>query len=72
MGGQLQPYIAYLLRLWLAPGDQRSGWRASLEDPHTGDRVGFGSLEQLFAFLAEQAADAEQRSNGTKGGGNTA
>jgi len=25
-----------------------------LEDPRTGKRIGFASLEQLFAFLMEQ------------------
>jgi len=46
-------YRAYLLRLWRSETlDQ--GWRASLEDPHTGERIGFASLEQLFAFLMEQ------------------
>jgi len=46
-------YRSYLLRLWRAETlDQ--GWRASLEDPRTGERIGFASLEQLFAFLMEQ------------------
>jgi hypothetical protein len=28
-------------------------WRASLEIPETGKRMGFASLEQLFAYLIE-------------------
>jgi hypothetical protein len=28
---------------------------AHSEDPHTGERIGFASLEQRFAFLMEQA-----------------
>ena len=46
-------YQAYLLRLWLADGETTSTaeWRVSLEDPHTGKRLGFASLEHLFAFL---------------------
>jgi len=47
-------YRAYLLRLWRASGDECSLWRASLEDPHTGERRGFADLESLFAFLKEQ------------------
>jgi len=48
-----EKYRSYLLRLWRAETlDQ--GWRASLEDPHTGKRIGFASLELLFAFLMEQ------------------
>ncbi len=46
-------YRAYLLRLWCADTLDRC-WRASLEDPRTGQRIGFASLEQLFAFLMEQ------------------
>jgi hypothetical protein len=41
------------LRLWCAE-TRDPCWRASLEDPHTGKRIGFASLEQLFAFLMEQ------------------
>ena len=46
-------YQAYLLRLWLADKEATSTaeWRVSLEDPHTGKRLGFASLEHLFAFL---------------------
>ncbi len=46
-------YRSYLLRLWCAETPDQC-WRASLEDPHTGERIGFASLEQLFAFLMEQ------------------
>ncbi len=55
-------YRSYLLRLWRVetPG---LCWRASLEDPHTGERIGFASLEQLFAFLMEQV---EGESKGVK------
>jgi len=46
-------YRAYLLRLWCAETPDQC-WQASLEDPHTGKRIGFASLEQLFAFLMDQ------------------
>jgi hypothetical protein len=46
-------YRVYLLRLWRAETPD-PGWRASLEDPHTGKRIGFASLEQLFTFLMDQ------------------
>ena len=50
---QLDPnqpkYHSYLLRLWETP----QGWHASLDDPHTGKRLGFASPEQLFAHLME-------------------
>lgn len=53
-------YLSYLLRLWRVSGDQgarRGGdvnWRASLESPHSGERVGFAGLEELFDFLLRQ------------------
>ena len=49
-------YQAYLLRLWPTRphGTEPAVWRASLENPHTGQRLGFASLEQLFAYLIEQ------------------
>ncbi|HDN80610.1 MAG TPA: hypothetical protein ENG33_09120 [Chloroflexi bacterium] len=50
-------YQAYLLRLWeerpASPG--RPGiWRFSLEDPRTGQRYGFTTLEALMDFLRKQ------------------
>jgi hypothetical protein len=47
-------YRAYLLRLWRTDASDAAVWRASLEDSRTGERIGFASLEQLFAFLMEQ------------------
>ncbi len=52
-----------MLRLWRAgdapaPG-QAAAWRASLESPHTGERIGFGSLMELFAFLTEEVMHCE-------------
>jgi hypothetical protein len=51
-------YIAYLLRLWQVASDGAPAWRASLEDPRTGERLGFGSLEQLVAFLHALTGEA--------------
>ena len=47
-------YHAYLLRLWRVNAGESQIWRASLEDPYTGERLGFADLPELFAFLAEQ------------------
>lgn len=44
-------YHSYLLRLWRAADHEKPLWRASLEEPATGKRVGFIGLEALFAFL---------------------
>ena len=59
MASEPRRYQAYLLRLWQVLGDDGApAWRASLEDVHTGERQGFGSLEQLLAFLLEETASA--------------
>ena len=49
-------YQVYLLRLWSANVSRTglSSWRASLENPHTGERLGFANLEQLFTYLMQQ------------------
>ena len=56
-------YRGYLLRFWEERSDHHDGpvvWRFSLEDPHTGTRRGFASLEALFAAVArELAGEAE-------------
>jgi hypothetical protein len=46
-------YLAYLLRLWRMEGSA-DAWRGSVESPQTGERLGFGSLDELFDFLREQ------------------
>ena len=52
-------YFAYLLRLWNDDACPTC-WRASLEDPQTGKRVGFANLEKLFAYLRVQTGTASQ------------
>ena len=51
-------YRTYLIRCW----EERSRdptlptvWRFSLEDPHTGQRRGFASLQDMVAFLRGEA-----------------
>jgi hypothetical protein len=41
--------FSYLLHVWRTNGQ----WRASLEVPGTGKRIGFANLEQLFAYLMD-------------------
>ena len=41
-------YRAFLLRLWRTPDDE---WRASLDDPRTGERLAFASLEACCEYL---------------------
>lgn len=49
------PYSIYLLRLWHS-GSQKTSWVFSLEDPRTGARRGFASLEELVIFLQQEVA----------------
>ena len=58
-------YVSYLIRLWQIKNAGKLVWRASLESPSTGERVGFASLDELFGFLRRQTrpvpdADANQ------------
>ena len=57
-------YRTYLIRCW----EERSRdltlpavWRFSLEDPHTGRRRGFASLEDMVAFLRGELASSQDR-----------
>ena len=66
--GEETDYLSFLLRLWRRPHDETTcrgeeesergtgepGWRASLEKPYTGERIGFGSVDELFDFLRAQ------------------
>ncbi len=45
-------YHTFLLRLW-AEAEGVTGWRCSLEDPHTGQRIGFRSVDELAQHLRE-------------------
>jgi hypothetical protein len=52
---------SFILRLWQIQGEEVQGanaeqwlWRASLDDPQTGDRVGFSNLEALFNYIREK------------------
>jgi len=53
--------MAFLVRLWQVDNHRHPIWRASIQDPHTGERLGFASLESLFAFLREQAGGDHSR-----------
>jgi hypothetical protein len=54
-------YRAYLLRLWQARDVSSTRWRASLEDPRTGTRLGFSSIARLHDFLIDQTGEASQQ-----------
>jgi hypothetical protein len=67
IGGQ--DYYSYLLRLWRTTGAGETAWRASLENPHTGERTGFPSLEALFCHLQEQIGAGGGATETQEGGG---
>jgi hypothetical protein len=60
-------YFSYLLRLWKVRGTGPPVWRASLEDVHTGERIGFADLQGLLKFLEEQTNEADQFAANEKG-----
>jgi hypothetical protein len=47
-------YASYMLRLRRSDRDGQPTWRASLESTRDGQRVDFGSVEALIAFLADR------------------
>ncbi len=49
-------YHAYLLRLWRE--ENATNWRATVQNPHTGERCSFASLPTLLTFLEEQTGES--------------
>lgn len=50
-------YRSYLLRLWRVDGkDAEPVWRTSLVSSHSGERMVFARLDDLFDFLREQTS----------------
>jgi hypothetical protein len=47
-------YLSFLLRLWQVQDAGKAVWRASLEDPYTGERLGFNSPEAMVAYVWEK------------------
>lgn len=51
MYDQPPPYRTYLLMLWQERGQTATVWRFRLENPRTGERRDFASLEALVTSL---------------------
>lgn len=50
-------YQTFLFTMWQEAADEDStnqSWRFSLTDPHTMQRVGFGTLEKLVQYLQQR------------------
>lgn len=61
-------YEAFMLRLWQVGGDDKLGWRASLECPSTGELCGFATLDELFGYL-RAITEPEEREPGAAAAG---
>jgi len=46
--------MSFLLRLYRVDDEEKPVWHMSLESSLTGERAGFASLKDLFAFLQQQ------------------
>ncbi len=70
MENEKRRYLAYMVRLWQVNDAGQPAWRASLEDPHTGERRGFADLDTLFTFLKDRTISNTGLVNGhtAKGG----
>jgi hypothetical protein len=45
-------YQTFVLCVW-QEGETDTGWRCSLENPHTGERIGFQTIDGMTAYLLE-------------------
>jgi hypothetical protein len=54
-------YQSFLLRLWLEEHDKVISWRASMEDPHTGQQLFFFHPADLNHFLEKMTLDLEEK-----------
>jgi hypothetical protein len=61
-------YRSYLLRLWRVKEGDRDVWRASLQDPQSGERISFATVEALFAYLQEQLEKAQHKGSDVEAG----
>jgi len=51
----MSQYLAFLLRL--RRDGQSTPWRATIENPHTGERRSFTRLVKFILFLEEQTGE---------------
>ena len=60
MSREERDYKSYLLRLWRTRRKGERLWRASIESPHTGQRMAFTNLAGLLAFLEKEIGTASE------------
>lgn len=74
MSDEPDGYHTYLLRVWRAQYSGRWLWRASLENPRTGERLTFATLDELCRYIEsgpvprENAWDPELDASPSAGG----
>lgn len=54
-------YRAYMLRMWSVEQSGQAVWRASLEDPHTRQKIGFSNVEALIGYICELTDSAQDK-----------
>lgn len=62
-------YQSYLLRMWRSNSGENGRWTFMLENPHTGERHGFTSFEDLVVALQKKMDDWNENPGPVKGGG---
>lgn len=67
--GEPKSYISFLLRLYRVQSEEGWTWRASLEDPLSGERHAFPDLQTLFAFLEAKAGEETNEKQQKESGG---
>ena len=60
-------YYSYLLRIWPVKLNDHTVLRASLENPHTGEKWGFANITELCDFLMKHASNLLDSKLGTGG-----
>lgn len=53
MDKEIRKYHVYMLRIWTQGLEQAPSLRLSIEDPRTGQRIGFGTLNEFLAYLQQ-------------------
>jgi len=56
--GKPEEYLSYVLRFW-CEGKHRDRWLSSLQNPITGERIGFACMDELFEFLRDKTRQGE-------------
>lgn len=68
MADETVDYRSYLLRFWRAREGEHDVWRASLQDPQSGERLSFATLDALFAYLQERLEESSDQGGDTETG----